>query len=106
MEAVVYGWKGWDMDASQAYSGTPTKEVEESWDRLWQCERSPDFWPWSDIIMSTDGSLGINESKLWLLNKSADTDWAHTAPELGGGVTAFFEGFHQIHCLVCSANLL
>ncbi|KIM96589.1 hypothetical protein OIDMADRAFT_63637, partial [Oidiodendron maius Zn] len=64
------------------YTGTPTKEIEMEWDYLWQY-----------------GSLGIPESKLHLLNKSLDENWLHTPVELGGGVTALFEGFHQIHCL-------
>lgn len=44
--------------------------------------------------------MGIQESDLHLLNKSTSTDWKSVPTELGGGVTAFFEGFHQIHCLV------
>ena len=47
------------------------------------------------------GSLGIPEEKLPLLNKTGtEHDWHRLPPELGGGIQAFFEGFHHIHCLV------
>lgn len=58
------------------------------------------------LIVDVDGSLGIPESKLHLLNKSLDENWLHTPPELGGGVTALFDGFHQVHCLVSCIVLL
>lgn len=54
--------------------------------------------------MDIDGSLGIPESKLYLLNKSLNRNWLRTPKELGGGVTGLFEGFHQIHSLVSDAN--
>ncbi|KAH8807267.1 hypothetical protein F5884DRAFT_880153 [Xylogone sp. PMI_703] len=82
MEAVEYEWTTWDMVNTDGYSGKPTEEIEARWDYLWQY-----------------GSLGIPASKLHLLNKSVSENWLYTAPELGGGVTALFEVFHQIHCL-------
>jgi hypothetical protein len=44
--------------------------------------------------------MGIDQDKLPLLNKSTtDYNWHHLSPSLGGGIQAFFEGFHQVHCL-------
>lgn len=51
-------------------------------------------------MICVDGSTGIPKSKLHLLNKSLEIDWKYVPEELGGGVQAFFEGFHQVHCLV------
>jgi hypothetical protein len=52
-------------------------------------------------LSTTVGSMGISESQLPLLNKSAtERDWHHLPAEAGGGVQAYFEGFHYIHCLV------
>lgn len=53
-----------------------------------------------NIVTNIDGSLGIPKDKLHLLNKSEDENWLYTPPELGGGVTALFDGFHQVHCIV------
>jgi hypothetical protein len=104
IEAVEYEWTTWDLKSSRKYTGKPTKDIEREWDHLWQCKT-----PWTQRIthvqevsltVSIDGSLGIPESSLGFLNKSVDENWLHTPLELGGGVTALFEGFHQIHCLV------
>lgn len=41
------------------------------------------------------------EDKLPLLNKTlAEKNWHFLPPELGGGIQAYIEGFHYIHCLV------
>jgi hypothetical protein len=105
IEAVEYEWTTWDLETSSKYTGKPTKGIERAWDHLWQCKAS--FWKQEvphaqgfSLSGSIDGSLGIPESNLGLLNKSVDQNWLHTPLELGGGVTALFEGFHQIHCLV------
>lgn len=45
--------------------------------------------------------MGIQEEYLPLLNKSTtDYDWHYLPPEMGGGIQAYVEGFHYIHCLV------
>ena len=47
------------------------------------------------------GSLGIPEQDLPKLNKSAaEKDWHRLPKKAGGGIQAYFEGFHYIHCLV------
>jgi hypothetical protein len=51
-------------------------------------------------FLNIDGSAGVPDSKLHLLNKSHDIDWKYLPDELGGGIEAFFEAFHQIHCVV------
>jgi hypothetical protein len=47
--------------------------------------------------------MGIPDDKLALLNKSAtERTWHRLPSKIGGGIQAYFEGFHQIHCLVRS----
>ncbi|KAK4206802.1 hypothetical protein QBC37DRAFT_300050 [Rhypophila decipiens] len=68
---------------SALYMGFPTSTLEHAWDALWQF-----------------GSMGIPESQLPLLNKTAtERDWHHLPLHIGGGIQAYFEGFHYIHCL-------
>ncbi|KAK1751046.1 hypothetical protein QBC47DRAFT_83486 [Echria macrotheca] len=68
---------------SALYMGHPTSTLEHAWDALWQF-----------------GSMGIPESQLPLLNKTAkEKDWHRLPAEVGGGIQAYFEGFHYIHCL-------
>ncbi|KAK4444361.1 hypothetical protein QBC34DRAFT_309081 [Podospora aff. communis PSN243] len=69
--------------SSALYVGYPTSTMEEAWDALWEF-----------------GSLGIPESQLPLLNKTAtEKDWHRLPDDAGGGIQAYFEGFHYIHCL-------
>jgi hypothetical protein len=51
------------------------------------------------------GDLNILESDLKFLNKSSNIEWVHTKPELGGGIQANIEVFHQLHCLVSSSYM-
>jgi hypothetical protein len=39
LSAVEYRWETWDMGEPDSYSGAPTRDIEEAWDRLWQCKR-------------------------------------------------------------------
>ncbi|KAB8276944.1 hypothetical protein BDV30DRAFT_235187 [Aspergillus minisclerotigenes] len=82
LEAVEYEWRHFHEEAPNKYYGKPNDELEQAWGKLWQY-----------------GSTGVPDSKLHLLNKSRAIDWKYLPNELGGGIEAFFEGFHQIHCL-------
>ncbi|KAJ5909738.1 hypothetical protein N7504_004381 [Penicillium tannophilum] len=77
LEAIEYEWRHFNTESPNIYYGTPNDDLETAW----------------------DGSTGIHDEKLHLLNKSLEVSWKHLPDELGGGVQAFFEGFHQIHCL-------
>ncbi|KAI1842110.1 hypothetical protein JX266_011643 [Neoarthrinium moseri] len=82
-EAITYHEVEHERSSRAKFLGLPTPQLEEAWDSLWQF-----------------GSLGIPEDSLALLNKSAtERTWHHLPSEIGGGVQAYFEGFHHIHCL-------
>ncbi|KAJ5976687.1 hypothetical protein N7501_000029 [Penicillium viridicatum] len=83
LDAVQYRRVDFKNESNLSFMGTPTAHLEEKWDDLWRF-----------------GSLGIPETHLPYLNKSvSEYDWHHLPSELGGGIQAYFEGFHQIHCL-------
>ncbi|KAK2595880.1 hypothetical protein N8I77_013671 [Diaporthe amygdali] len=82
-EAITYHEVEYEPSSRARFNGLPTPQLEEAWDSLWQF-----------------GSLGIPDDNLALLNKSTtERTWHHLPSEVGGGVQAYFEGFHQIHCL-------
>ncbi|KAL7954196.1 hypothetical protein V8C34DRAFT_320191 [Trichoderma compactum] len=71
------------MTSHFIYIGHPTSVLEQAWDSLWQ-----------------SGSFGFPEEQLPLLHKSsAEQDWHHLPDADGGGIQAYVEGFHYIHCL-------
>lgn len=106
MEAVQYHPLLHSKESNAPFIGKPTTKLEQEWDKLWQCmfASSRLFYFFSLIShneFSAVGSLGIPDEKLPLLNKSTtEYPWHHVPSELGGGVEAFFEGFHYLHCLV------
>ncbi len=102
-EAITYHEVDYDTSARARFKGLPTPESEEAWDSLWQCKEARVSCCGVVLISPSCavGSLGIPDSKLALLNKSAtEKTWHHLPSEAGGGIQAYFEGFHQIHCLV------
>lgn len=106
LEAVEYEWRHFKEEAPNAYYGKPTADLEKAWGDLWQCKSKDTLLLYVLIFFfCTDGSAGVPDSKLDLLNKSRDIDWKHLPDELGGGIEAFFEGFHQIHCVVITCTL-
>jgi hypothetical protein len=107
LEAIDVESKRLRLEPESPYLGNPTTELETAWDALWQCNYSS-FIPQNSRLLTpiSDGSVGIPDDKLVLLNKSRDVDWHRVEPELGGGVEGFFEGFHQIHCLVRMSSML
>ncbi|KAI0468035.1 hypothetical protein F4859DRAFT_222768 [Xylaria cf. heliscus] len=64
------------------YRGPPTVEREKAWLSLWNF-----------------GPVNIPDNRLATLNKSRETTWQHTKPEVGGGVVGSLEVFHHLHCL-------
>ncbi|KGO60123.1 Protein of unknown function DUF3328 [Penicillium expansum] len=83
LDAVQYQRVDFKDESNVSFMGIPTAHLEKKWDDLWRF-----------------GSLGIPETYLPYLNKSvSEYDWHHLPSELGGGIQAYFEGFHQIHCL-------
>ncbi|KAL6817557.1 hypothetical protein V8C40DRAFT_253314 [Trichoderma camerunense] len=71
------------MTSNFIYMGHPTSVLEQAWDSLWQF-----------------GSFGFPEEQLPLLHKSStEHDWHHLPEADGGGIQAYVEGFHYIHCL-------
>ncbi|KAH8760343.1 hypothetical protein F5883DRAFT_465163 [Diaporthe sp. PMI_573] len=82
-EAITYHEVVYSPSSRAKFKGLPTPELEDAWGSLWQF-----------------GSMGIPDDKLALLNKSAtERTWHRLPSKIGGGIQAYFEGFHQIHCL-------
>lgn len=83
LDAVKYQQELQPALSESKFIGNPTDEMEAAWDKLWKF-----------------GSMSIPESQLPRLNKSAtEFDWHYLQPEVGGGIQAYIEGFHYIHCL-------
>lgn len=83
LEALEYHQSDDAYQSRGLYMGQPTDVLEDAWEVFWK-----------------GGSLGIPEDKLPLFNKSSnERDWHHLPDDVGGGIQAFFEGFHDLHCL-------
>lgn len=103
LDAVQYQRVDFKDESNVSFMGIPTAHLEKKWDDLWRCNLPKVTYPSITVqkLIRTVGSLGIPETYLPYLNKSvSEYDWHHLPSELGGGIQAYFEGFHQIHCLV------